>query len=83
MTRFRYKCLVCGSESRFKALADANIEVIVDGSGNILKIDLHQVVEQQELNITEVTDCLECGASGPESIIDQEKDSGGKDESED
>lgn len=83
MTLSRYKCLVCGNESRFKALADARIEAIVDGSGRILKVDLDQVVEPHELKITEVTDCLECGASGPDAIVDEAKsDSGGNDESE-
>lgn len=76
----RYKCLVCGNEARFKALADAHIEAIVDGSGAILKVDLDQVVEIQELKIIKVTDCLECGATGPDAIIDQAKDSGENDE---
>ncbi|KKL21912.1 hypothetical protein LCGC14_2440700 [marine sediment metagenome] len=87
MTLSRYKCLVCGSESRFKALADAHIEAIVDGFGTILKVDLDQVIESQELKITEVTDCLACGASGPESIIDKsaegyKKEPGGNNDQE-
>ena len=82
MAPSRYKCLVCGNESRFKALADAHIEAIVDGSGNILKVDLDQVIENQEMKITEVTDCLECGATGSESIVDQTEDSGEKNGSE-
>jgi hypothetical protein len=67
----RYKCLICGNESRFRALADARVEIIVDGSGSLLSIDMDQVVENADLKISEVTDCLNCGASGPKSIIDQ------------
>lgn len=74
----RYKCLVCGNISRFKALATAQVEIIVDGSGNLITVDLDQMIQDSELEIQEVTDCMECGASGPESIIDESKSNPGE-----
>jgi len=74
----RYKCLVCGNISRFKALATAQVEIIVDGFGNIIKVDLDQMIEDSELEIQEVTDCMKCGASGPDSIVDESKQNPGE-----
>ncbi len=78
----RYKCLICGNTDRFKALATAQIEIIVDGSGNLIKVDVDQVVNDTELEIQEVTDCMSCGASGPESIKDLSEHPPGEDKDE-
>ncbi len=81
MKERRYKCLICDNTDRFKAVAQTEVEIIVDGSGNLINIDMDQMIDNSQIEIQRITDCIKCGASGPESIVDlNESTSGDKKE---
>jgi hypothetical protein len=68
----RYRCRDCGNDTRFRAKANVAVDVIVDGRGEITKLDLESQMLEDDPKVTEVTDCLSCGGV---NILDLEKES--------
>lgn len=65
----RYTCKECGNTARFRARAEAKIDVVVNGSGEIIEQNVeHQFIDDKDINILEIRDCLNCGSVNIEEV---------------
>lgn len=65
----RYVCKECGSTARFRARAEAKIDVVVNGDGEIIEQNVeHQFIDDKDINILEIRDCLKCGSVNIEEV---------------
>ena len=74
MKRKRYKCITCGNDAKFRALATyKNCEVIVDGEGRVIDpLADTQIVEIEDCEVLDVRDCLKCGSTKVEQVNERE-----------
>lgn len=71
----RYRCRDCGNDTRFRAKANIVVDVIVDGRGEVTKLDLESQMLEDDPRVKEVTDCLICGGVNISDLDKESEDS--------